>query len=39
MILTKYYANEEDKVQERMSGQEDCNYVGYLKVHNSVNYQ
>jgi len=31
MILTKYYANEEDKVQERMSGQEDCNYVGYLK--------
>lgn len=31
IILEKYYANEEDKVQERMSGIEDCNYLGYLK--------
>ena len=31
IILEKYYANEDDKVQERMSGIEDCNYVGYLK--------
>ena len=31
IILEKYYANEMDKVQERMSGIEDCNYLGYLK--------
>ena len=31
IILTKYFANEDDKVQERMSGVEDCNYVGHLK--------
>jgi len=31
IILEKYYANEDDKVQERMSGIEDCNYLGYLK--------
>ena len=34
IILQKYYANEDDKVQERMSGIEDCNYVGYLKNEN-----
>ena len=31
IVLTKYFASEDDKVQERMSGVEDCNFVGHLK--------